>query len=453
MALTDIDNRKSLCEISVVDDTKQVAWNLHKYQQRMMDSQKRFILVLAGTQGGKTSVVPLWLYREISRCGAGDYLFVTPTYKLLQLKALPEFLKLFERILGLGTLNKSEKVFEFSEQGEKLLFGAAQLVPTKIFFGHAQDPDSLESATAKAAVLDECGQKKFKLSSFEAIMRRLSIYRGRILMTTTPYYLGWLKDNFWNPWIESGRDHPDIDVIRFPSTANPWFSQEEFESARAILPKWKFDMFYRAVFTRPAGMIFDCFDESIHKVKPFPIPETWTRRHIGFDFGGVNTAAVVIASEPEGNKHYVIDEYHAGNQSIEEHAKNVLNKVIGKRITAYGGAPSEDQWRHEFSKYGLTINRPPVADVEVGINLVYRGFKSESLLVFNSCKKLLDELMSYSREIDDLGNPTQKIEDKHAYHLCDSLRYICTHLIGTTRQSWGGIPTSSTRTKRFIESF
>ena len=43
-----------------------------------------------------------------------------------------------------------------------------------MYFGHANDPDSLESATAKAAWLDEAAQNKFKLDSWEAILRRLS---------------------------------------------------------------------------------------------------------------------------------------------------------------------------------------------------------------------------------------------------------------------------------------
>jgi len=164
-----LDNLESLCEVTTVGTTTNVQWNFHEFQRQMMDSEKRFILVLAGTQGGKTSAVPAWLFKEIQLRGPGDYLFVTPTF----------------RIMGLGTLNKSEKVFEFSEHGERLLFGDVQDQPTKVFFGHAQDPDSLESATAKAAVLDECGQKKFKLASFEAIMRRRGLSRAKITKILT----------------------------------------------------------------------------------------------------------------------------------------------------------------------------------------------------------------------------------------------------------------------------
>jgi hypothetical protein len=141
-------------------------------------------------------------------------MIVTPTYPLLVKKALPEFLRLFKTRLRLGTYQSQQKTFTFHRKGCERVFGRAdQDEPTQVFFGHANDSESLESATAKAAWLDECGQKKFRLGSWEAIQRRLSIHQGRALLTTTPYDLGWLKTLLWDPWQAAGRNHPDIDVM------------------------------------------------------------------------------------------------------------------------------------------------------------------------------------------------------------------------------------------------
>ena len=63
--------------------------DFHRGQWAAWDSLARFIVILAGTQGGKTSFGPHWLYREIQQRGPGDYMVVTPTYKLLNLKELP----------------------------------------------------------------------------------------------------------------------------------------------------------------------------------------------------------------------------------------------------------------------------------------------------------------------------------------------------------------------------
>jgi hypothetical protein len=65
-------------------------------QLRAWESTKRFVVVLAGTQAGKTAFGPAWLLGEIQRRGPGDYMIVTPTFPLLELKALPTFRKLFE---------------------------------------------------------------------------------------------------------------------------------------------------------------------------------------------------------------------------------------------------------------------------------------------------------------------------------------------------------------------
>ena len=44
----------------------------------------------------------------------------------------------------------------------------------------------------------------------------------------------------------------------------------------------------------------------------------------------------------------------------------------------------------------------------------------------DSCMGLINELRNYSREVDEVGNPTEAIADKNKYHHCDALRYICT---------------------------
>jgi len=58
----------------------------HAGQLEAWDSVKRFIFIIAGTQSGKTSYLPLWLDREIREKGEGDYLAVTATYDLLKMK-------------------------------------------------------------------------------------------------------------------------------------------------------------------------------------------------------------------------------------------------------------------------------------------------------------------------------------------------------------------------------
>ncbi len=399
----------------------------HDGQLKALESTRRFILLLAGTQSGKTSFGPYWLYEEIQKRGPGDYLVATPTFTLLELKALSEFKRLFEDHLQLGKYKGSpSRVFQFSPKGEEVIFGATQANPTRILFGHAQDPESLESATIKAAWLDEAGQKKFKLGSWEAIQRRLSIHEGRVLITTTPYTLGWLKNELHD---KAKAGDPDIELVQFESVMNPAFPRSEFERMRASMPRWKFNMMYRGIFERPAGMIYDCFSDA-HKVPRFAIPDAWPR-FLGVDFGGVNTAAVYLAQNPDTKAFYMYRTYHHGSRNAGEHAA-AMKKGEPGALTAFGGAKSEGQWRSEFKSGGLPIHQPPVWEVEVGIDRVYELFKENRLFIFDDLTAVTDDLESYSRVLNDEGEPTEKIEDKETYHLLDALRYICAYLNNKT---------------------
>lgn len=411
----------------VVDREGYWRFKAHAGQRRVMESHKRFILMLAGTQAGKTVLGSWWLLKEIARQGRGDYLVATPTYPLMSKKVLPEFLKLFKNRLQLGTYRKADKIFELSDKGQEVLFGDIRPEePTQIFFGHAQDPDSLESATAKAAWLDEAGQKKFRIGSWEAIQRRLSIHEGRVLITTTPYTLGWLKTQLHDGALQNPGG--DIELIQFDSIENPYFPRAEYDRMKSILPRWKFNMMYRGIFERPAGMIYDCFT-SDHKVKRFAIPNNWPR-YLGVDFGGVNTAAVYLTRNPDTGELFVYKTYHKGGRTAREHARYMLEGE--DRIVAYGGAKSEGQWRDEFVAGGLPIHEPPVSGVEVGIDRVYELFKTNRLFIFDDLDGLIDDVESYSRELDENGEPTEVIEDKSKYHLGDALRYICTFLNNKT---------------------
>ena len=398
---------------------------LHPGQTRAWECERRIVAVVAGHQSGKTSFEMPWLWREIQRCGPGDYGFIGPTYKLLEVKAIPEFKQFFEKTMRLGTYSASPvQRFAFSSEGAERMFGHVPEMPTNVYFGYADNPDSLESATYKAAVLDEAGQKRFRIDSWEAVRRRLSIHRGRILIGTTPYFAaGWLRTEIYNRW--KGGD-AEIDVVNFASTMNPAFPREEYERARDTLPRWKFNLFYRGVFDKPAGMVYDCFDEDRHVIPRVPIPSNW-RRYVGLDFGGANTAAVFFAEDPVSRRLIAYREYKAGNRTAREHVE-ALKKDEPVFAKIAGGSGSEGQWRHEFQQAGMYVEGPATGSVAIGIERVYALLKTGHVWVFSDLRGLIDELGTYSYELDAAGEATEKIEAKETYHRLDAVRYILGHL-------------------------
>ncbi|MCZ2115140.1 MAG: terminase [Anaerolineae bacterium] len=406
-----------------IDDDR-MTLNLHAGQSQVWNSDRRFIFMLAGTQSGKTSFGPHWLRREIDRCGPGDYIAATASYDLFKLKMLPAMLELFEHQLGIGRYRAGDKVLELCDP-DTGRFRSDDGNPAwgRVILRSANAPGGLESATAKAAWLDECGQDGFTIDAWQAVLRRLSLSQGRVLATTTPYNLGWIKTQIFDRWA-AGDD--SIAVIQFASIENPQFPHEEFDRARATMPPWKFRMFYEGVFDRPPGLIYDIFDMNRHVVAPYVIPYDWPRV-VGLDFGGVNTAAVYLAQKPD-ETYVLYREYLGGGKTAAGHVAALLDKWTGPDVEAYGGAASEQQWRDEFMAAGLHVYRPHVSDVEVGIDRVYELLATDRLQVFSDCVGVIDQMGRYSRPVDEDGRVLEGIVDKHDYHYLDALRYAASSI-------------------------
>lgn len=57
--------------------------------------------------------------------------------------------------------------------------------------------------------------------------------------------------------------------------------------------------------------------------------------------------------------------------------------------------------------------------------------KSKRLFILKSCRGILDEIGTYSREVDEMGQPTEKIKDKETFHRLDALRYAVLSMSGS----------------------
>lgn len=418
-----------------IDEGKLIL-GLHEGQSKAWNSDKRFIFVLAGTQGGKTTFGPWWLWREIQRCGPGDYLAVTSSYDLFKLKMLPVMRETFENVLGIGRYWAGDRIMEICDPATGRFSASKATDPmwARIILRSASAGGGLESSTAKAAWLDEAGQEDFTIETWEAVLRRLSINEGRVIATTTIYNLGWLKTEIYDPWIEGKRQ--ETAVIQFPSYINPSFPKKEYERVKASgMQDWRFGMFYEGLFTKPAGLIYDAYEPSRHLVDDFVPPFDWPR-YVGIDFGGVNQSLVWLALDEFGTgpkktpgMYYLYRESLEGGMSTQQHAEAARGHLDwGQVIKTWGGSGSEDQQRRDWKREGVEVLRPSVGDVEAGIDRVYSMFARDMLAICKGCKGVLQELSTYKRKLDKKGEPTDEIEDKRKFHRLDALRYVASGL-------------------------
>jgi hypothetical protein len=428
--------------------------HFHAGQWKVWQSRARFTFMVAGSQSGKTVLGPWWLERAMRGdasdpfwpgFGSGDYLAVSASYDLFKLKMLPEIRMVFEHILKIGRFWAGDKILEIRQNGRPDMPFMAQRQDdpmwARIILRSAQALGGLESATGKAAWLDECGMDSFELEAWEAILRRLSINQGPVLGTTTPYNFGWLKREVFDRWQAGDLDY---NVVQFSSVMNPAYPKAEFERARKTMPAWKFAMMYEGFFHRPGNLIYaDFLDDATHPasnlVADFEIPSDWLR-YVGLDYGAVNTATIWMAENPDSGDYFVYRETLEGGLSTPEHVQEAAARGHGEAIAGWwGGSGSEDQQRMDWAAAGLAVREPPVKDVEAGIDRVVGLIRTRRLKVFESCRGLLDELGRYRRKVDRENNVTDEIADKRTFHRLDALRYVCVGIDDKPVEAAGAI--------------
>lgn len=373
---------------------------LHSGQSRAWKSDARFVAMIAGTGGGKSWFGPIWLYREIQKYPKDGFLVVSPTYPMFQRIVLPRT-KEFLDTVTCGEYRAGERIYYLPTGG-------------KVFFGSADNPFSLEGVHVRAAWLDEAGQ--MRREAWDVVLRRVGFHKGRILLTTTPYNLGWLKTEIYDRWKAGDRNY---DVVQFASIMNPAYPEEEFERARDTLPDWKFRMFYLGQFARPEGLVYQEFDPAKHVVEPFRIPAGW-RRIIGIDFGYNNpTAAIWLAVNPDGVV-YAYREYYQRNKLPQESGQEIKRLSQDERIELAACDPSEPATIEEYRRLGIPARAADNA-VKEGIEAVITLMKSNRFFVFRGLVNLLDEIENYrwAEKNEQLKDEPVKEYD----HAVDALRY------------------------------
>lgn len=425
-----------------------VTLNLHEGQMRAWNSDRRFTFMLAGSQGGKTSFLPWLLARQVLEdMHAGippgsDYLVATSTTQLFNSGFRPVILEVFEHVLGIARMWPSTDFFELRDPltGEFWADGARELMWGRILLRAAASRGALEGFTARAAILDECGQDAFDLYAWEAVGRRLMVHSARAWAGTTLYNFGWLKQEIYDQW-ESGKRR-DVEVIQFPSILNPVFPRDQYEAARETMQEHRFRMQHDGKFTRPAGAIFTDFvnaprHEGGHLVTRFEPPREWARYH-AVDPGIINACRMWAAHDPNDDVYYVYrcllggprlpaTEYAAADMELEARGgERVVKRAVG--------AKSEKYWREDYRRMGArAVVEPNTDNVEEGIDRISTLLKQHRIYFFDDMRDLIDELLDYSRKTDEMGNALPEIRDKSSFHRVDALRYLCIQLVRPSR--------------------
>jgi len=400
-------------------------------QSRAIASKKRILLLAAGTQWGKTQVGALRMKMKIHEFTEPEdnFLITSPTYKTLHQSTMPAFLKFMD---GYGVYDKKFDVFKLNTGGH-------------VFCRTETDPDSIVGITnIKHIWGDEAG--KYRLYFWENMQARADFCGSGIDLTTSPYSMNWIPKELIKPFQKGLR--PDVEYITAASWENKYHSLHIDENRklkeRTMDPR-RFNMIYGGEFGQMAGLVYDCFREDSHVVKPTELP-TNTEYYAGIDWGYTDPFVInVRAITPSGHQFRVAGFYKVEQTLAKQiEAAQQLKRIYS--IKQFYADPSRPDSIESFNQAGLSTV-PADNEIRKGVDAHYELILSGTYKVFEDSAKnyayLVDEYSSYHYpEEKDLG-PDDSQKERNPVdsnnHYMDTERYLTLALRHKSLQRKGPI--------------
>jgi len=387
-----------------------------------VDTGKRFIAMMGGTGGGKSWWGPSWLAYIIARdyaAGNGDgarYMVIGRTYRMTKDILVPELQDRFSGTSLQGVYHPSEETYTLPTGGT-------------IYFRSADEPYRIEGHHCRAIWVDEPSEMPALI--WTIIQARVGLYQGPVLFTGYPTNMGWYHQSIFKPW-EAG--DPAYCVLQFDSTENPMYPKAEMERARDTLPPWMFEMRYRGLFAKPAGLVYPNFGTDLF-CDPFPIPDDWPT-YVGLD-PGVFYGALMFAWHD--GVFYAYNEYYVEQvRSAEAHAAEMLPKLEGiNQGWIYDPARITDVV--DLAPHGCGPFYKANNAIDAGIATTTGIINTGRLKVMRGrCPTFCDEMGKYRYPVDEASGKVIKEKPiKKDDHLMDCARYVFHTLEGAPLEEQG----------------
>jgi phage terminase large subunit-like protein len=385
---------------------------VHKYQKKVIDSKARFVLALAGWQGGKTTAGALKLIKNIDEdtlkwydsgrrpIDRPKYWIVGPNLKILNEATIPKFLELLP-----------DNSYDYRAYNMTITIKDSGVV---IQGKSAHRPQTIEAATINGIWADEPGL--YKREVWNKLRPRINIRGGFIIFTTTPYALSWIYDEIYLKWLEGD---PDFDVIQWRSIDNPYFDKEEYYKEMQRLPQEEFDMKYGGKFTRLTGMVYD-FNKYKHTIRREMLPNDYDIIVCGIDFGIAKPCGISVIGIRKGS-YYVLDEFKRSGVEWEALAEKLMEFRDKYNISFYYADPEDPKAINFLRLQGLPVSEAN-NDVQGRLRSIRVLLGDGKFLISDHCEDTIKEIQTYSREIDSDGFYSEK-PVKRNDHLMDAMGY------------------------------
>jgi len=373
-------------------------------QYEAINFSTQFGAAVSGVQSGKTFLGAHWAGKKIAEFPDKNGIIVAPTYKILNAATLKKFFDVFPEL----------RSYYKEQKGEINL-------PTggTVYIRSADNPLGIEGITAHWAWLDEGGM--CSVLTWTVLRSRVSSTGGQVLITTTPYNMGWLYTDFYLPCIE--RRDPSLSFFTWSSVDNPHFNKGFYAQEQSRLPPEEFARRYQGAFRKMAGLVWDLPAEQI--IAPMEnLAAKSEARIIGVDWGYRNPAAVVVCFLRD-QQWYVVDEWKQAERTTGEIIQVIQNKLKEHRVTKVYPDPAEPDRIEECRRAGIPVYEAN-NDVIGGVNAIRQLIYEKRFFVFNTCTELLLEMSMYhypEQRPTDQNKPPKEEPERINDHLCSALRY------------------------------
>ena len=359
------------------------------WSNRIHNTDKRWIVVVAHRRCGKTTMALNHLQRDALKIPDSRWGYISPTYKQSKFIAW-DMIKKYARVIPGVVFNESELTVKYPNGSKLTLYGADY-------------PDSLRGMGFWGVIFDEYSQQPSNIFS-EIIRPALSDHKGYAIWIGTPKG----KNEFYRLYEQGLQDDNWLSVLLTVQNTNI-ISQEELDEAKKVMTEDEFNQEFNCSFE--ASIKGAYYSKPLanarieNRITNVPY-DSALLVHTVWDLGKGQNMAIGFYQK-FGKEIRKIDYWEGSNEDgIPQAIKAIKEKdyVYGKHFAPHDIKAvdlSTGKTRIETAK-SLGINFEVVPDIGVnnGINagkLMFRRLWVDQ----TKCSMWLDAISQYHQEWDD----------------------------------------------------
>lgn len=271
-----------------------------------------------------------------------------------------------------------------------------------------------------AAIDEDCPEEIYR-----EILWRCLDQQGDIWGTITPLYSSWM----YNAIYRNQYKDPEIEVIFgsiFDNIDNLVGGKEEIERIRNSHSVDELDARLYGKFLKFAGLVYKEFDDYVHLIPSFKIPDNWVKMRF-IDHGLHDPCACIWVAVNPDNEYHIYREYYKKDRTISDNCKAIKEMSGNERyVMSYvDPATNKRSAQEKTTDYRTYVDngiRPlrtwRKVEQVTKINATITRLNNRKLFVHRGLVNTLDEFKSWGREKS--GEP-----EKGGDHALDCIGAAC----------------------------